>query len=62
MSTIYLITKTGPEWQDPVEAWLTKRSAVTRAEALNESLQGSKDIRDQLSRHEVVPIPLKGKQ
>ena len=58
---IFLITKSGPEWQAPIEAWTTKREAERRAKELDTQLN-PKDVYDSLSGHEVVRIPLKGGQ
>ena len=56
---IFLITKTGPEWQDPIEAWETKNQAERRARELDETLN-PRDAIDHLSRHDVVEIILRG--
>lgn len=57
--TIFLITKTGPEWQDPIEAWPDKKQAAMRAHELDEALDPN-DVIDSLSRYSVVEITLWG--
>ena len=54
---IFLITKTGPEWQDPIEAWCDKRRAKTRANELN-GARDPNDAHDSLSRYDVVSVAL----
>ena len=56
---IFLITKSGPEWQDPIEAWAEQKLAAKRADELNSALN-PRDIEDYLSRYAVVKITLYG--
>lgn len=56
---IFLITKTGPEWQYPVEAWPDEKRAKARADELNGTLDPD-DAEDRFSRYEVVPVALLG--
>ena len=56
---IFLITKTGPEWQKPIEAWCDEKRAKTRASGLNETLDPN-DVDDSLSQYEIVPVFLFG--
>ena len=56
---IFLITKTGPEWQDHIEAWSNKKQAKKRADELNSTLNPN-DAYDRLSQYEVAPITLLG--
>ena len=56
---IFLITKTGPEWQDHIEAWSNKKQAKKRADELNSTLDPN-DSYDCLSLYGVVPVTLLG--
>ncbi len=56
---IFLITKTGPEWQKPIEAWCDEKRAKTRVGDLNETLDPN-DVDDSLSQYEIVSVVLFG--
>jgi hypothetical protein len=56
---VFLITKTGPEWQKPIEAWCDEKRAKTRAGDLNETLDPN-DVDDSLSQYEIVSVVLFG--
>lgn len=56
--TVHLITKSGPEWNTPIEAWTTKRPAEARAKELDE-LKSTINWEDRLSKYVVTAIPLK---
>ena len=58
-TTVYLITKSGYEWQKPIEVWPTKKQATARAKELDAELD-QKNALDRLSVHEVVAVPMKG--
>jgi hypothetical protein len=58
-TTVYLITKSGPEWQKPIEVWPTKKKAEARVKELDAELD-QKNVFDRLSAHEVVAVPMKG--
>lgn len=60
MTTIFLISKVGPEWSEPVEAWYIKKEAVAAADKLQAELGKSKAVHDTLSTYTVKPINLKG--
>ena len=58
---IYLISKTGPEWSEPVEAHACgKKKAYKRAKELDEKLKSSSHPLDILSSHTVTPMELQG--
>jgi hypothetical protein len=56
---VYLITKSGPEWQKPVEVWPTKKQADVRAKELNNQLD-TFNVLDRLSHYQVIPVPMRG--
>ena len=53
---IYVITKTGPEWEIIIEAHLSKSDADARCKELDKGLSGS--AMDRLSGHEVKETKL----
>jgi hypothetical protein len=72
VSVIHLITKSGPEWQIPIEAWTTKRAAQAKADRLNLLREARVErarqaggglssgvVEDSLSHYEVVPVNLR---
>ncbi len=56
MQTIYLISKTGPEWSHPIEAHDDKKAAKSRKFQLNKTLD-EKDTLDKLSAYTIADIP-----
>lgn len=57
MAKIFLVSKSGVEWNIPVEAWHDKKKAEKRAKELDKTLN-MKDVFDSLSSHVVTPVPL----
>jgi len=69
--TIYLVMKSGPEWDKPVESWTEKRAAsLAAAELERQRIKRVADhtgkgltpamIEDSLSHYVVKPVDLKG--
>lgn len=52
---IHLVTKSGPEWNDPIKAFKVKKKAKKLADELNKKLD-NKNVFDRLSNHIVIPI------
>ena len=58
VAEIFVISKSGPEWEVPVEAWFDKDLAERRLPILTAELNLN-DVVDRLSQYEIRPIPLR---
>ncbi|MBV1928677.1 MAG: hypothetical protein KUG81_04115 [Gammaproteobacteria bacterium] len=56
MKTVYVISKTGPEWSHPVEVHECKKKAKERKFELNQALD-EKDPIDSQSAHTIADLP-----
>lgn len=66
MKIAYLITKAGPEWNEPVEVWIdsakgkkARKVAAKRCDELDATLSRENSPIDRLSRHVVSFIPVR---
>lgn len=58
MSKVYLVVRSGPEWNDVIIAFKQKQPAVKYAAELEAKREKSTDIFETLSTYQVSPINL----